>query len=78
MKNLTTPTAILIGLALIAVAVASIPYSNGVISTANAQNNGIQKIAICNINGDCADVTRVTSEYVDGPLISIPVFNYGD
>ena len=37
MKNLTTPTAILIGLGLIAVAVASIPYSNGVISTANAQ-----------------------------------------
>jgi len=53
MKNLTTPQAILIGLSLIALAIASIPFSSGIVKDAHASN--IQKIAICDINSNrCA------------------------
>ena len=55
MKNLTTPQAILCGFALIALAIASIPYSSSVVSPAHAA--GIQKVMICGrMSGLCADV----------------------
>ena len=50
MKNLTTPQAILYGLGLIALAIASVPYSSKIIKPAYA-SNGVHKIAICNQNG---------------------------
>ncbi len=50
MKNLTTPQAILIGLTLIAFAIASIPFSSGIVKHAHASNT-VHKIAICNKNG---------------------------
>ena len=44
--ELTTPKAILIGMSLIAVAIASIPYSKSVVTEAHAAS-GIQKVQIC-------------------------------
>ena len=59
MKNLTTPQAILCGLGLIALAIASVPYSSKIIKPAYA-SNGVHKIAICDEYGNqCASVTRV-------------------
>ena len=56
-KNLTTPQAILCGFALIALAIASIPYSSNIVSSAQANNNTIHKIAICDVEGsNCADI----------------------
>ena len=46
MKNLTTPKAILFGLGLIALAIASVPYSSQIIKPAFA-NSDIQKVMIC-------------------------------
>ena len=54
MKNLTTPKAILIGLSLIAVAIATLPFSGIIVDDAKASN--IQKVMICAENGLCADV----------------------
>lgn len=45
-KELTTPKAILIGMSLIAVAIASIPYSKSVVTEAHAAS-GVQKVQIC-------------------------------
>jgi hypothetical protein len=57
MKNLTTPQAVLGGLALIALAIASIPYSSNIVTPAHANNNTVHKIAICNVEGsNCADI----------------------
>ena len=58
--ELTTPKAILIGLSLIAVAIASIPYSKSVVGDAYAAS-GIQKVQICSYDWelevyDCATV----------------------
>ena len=59
MKNLTTPQAILCGLGLIALAIASVPYSSTIIKPAYA-SNGVHKIAICDEYGSkCASVSRV-------------------
>lgn len=44
--ELTTPKAILIGMSLIAVAIASIPYSKSVVGDAHAAN-GFTKVQIC-------------------------------
>ena len=57
MKNLTTPQAVLAGLALIALAIASIPYSSNIVSPAHAAG-GIQKVAICDFKNPkrCASV----------------------
>ena len=57
MKNLTTPQAILCGCALVALAIASIPYSSNVVMPAHA-NTGIQKVAICDPEDThrCVDV----------------------
>ena len=49
MKNLTTPQAILGGLALIALAIASIPYSPNIVPPAQAYTDRVQKVAICNL-----------------------------
>ena len=45
MENLTTPKAILFGLGLIALAIASVPYSSKLVKNAYADN--IQKVQIC-------------------------------
>ena len=60
---MTTPKAILIGLTFIAVAIASIPYSNNVVTPALASfhnaSGSVHKIAICDKNGmNCADISR--------------------
>ena len=49
MKNLTTPQAILCGFALIALAIASIPYSSNIVTPAHAA--GIQKVTLCDPHG---------------------------
>ena len=57
MKNLTIPQAILCGFALVAVAIASIPYSSNIVSPAHANNNTVHKIAICDASGEqCASI----------------------
>ena len=50
MKNLTTPKAILCGFGLMALAIASVPYSSQIVKPAYA-SNGVNKIAICNPDG---------------------------
>jgi len=58
MKNLTTPQSILCGFGLVAFAIASIPYSSQIVKPAYA-SNGVNKIAICNENGNgCAEVQK--------------------
>ena len=47
--ELTTPKAILIGMSLIAVAIASIPYSKSVVTEAHAA--GVQRVTICDSSG---------------------------
>ena len=62
MKNLTTPQAILCGFGLVALAIASVPYSSQIVKPAHA-SNGVNKIAICNENGSrCAAVESIKSE----------------
>lgn len=61
-KELTTPKAILIGMSLIAVAIASIPYSKSVVGDAHAAS-GVQRVEICgyteNVEGlHCANVFK--------------------
>ena len=54
MKNLTTPQAILCGFGLVALAIASVPYSSQIVKPAFASNK-VHKIAICNEYGSkCA------------------------
>ena len=48
--ELTTPKAILIGMSLIAVAIASIPYSKSVVTEAHAAD-GATKVTICDSSG---------------------------
>ena len=51
-KELTTPKAILIGMSLIAVAIASIPYSKSVVGDAHAASgSGVQRVEICGYDG---------------------------
>ena len=58
MKNLTTPQAILFGFGLVAIAIASIPYSSQVVTPAFASSHGVHKIAVCNSDGsECAGMT---------------------
>ncbi len=55
MKNLTTPQAILCGFGLVALAIASIPYSSQIVKPALA-NSGVQKVTICSPDGySCGD-----------------------
>ena len=62
MKNLTTPQAVLGGLALIALAIASIPYSSNIVTPAHAAG-GVQKVAICSQDGKrCARVTNTRKD----------------
>ena len=54
---MTTPKALLMGLTFIAIAIASIPYSNNVITPAFANSNKVHKIAICDADGrKCANM----------------------
>ena len=55
MKNLTTPQAILFGFGLVALAIASVPYSSKIVTPALA-SNGVQKVQICNQRNNCADI----------------------
>ena len=58
MKNLTTPQAILFGFGLVALAIASIPYSSQVVTPALANSHGVHKIAICEKDGNkCAELS---------------------
>ena len=67
---MTTPKAILIGLTFIAVAIASIPYSNNVVTPALASGH-IQKVAICNIHGNqCVRVSGSQSGY---PTLNVTI-----
>ena len=76
MKNLTTPQAILCGFALVALAIASIPYSSNIVSPAQAYTDRVQKVAICNLKPNvtpryqtkdegytCADVATLASPH---------------
>ena len=61
--DLTTPKAILFGLGLIALAIASVPYSSQIIKPAFASSDSdIQKVMICNYNTfnelKCAGIVR--------------------
>jgi hypothetical protein len=57
MTELTTPKAIFLGLSLIAVAIASVPYSREIVRKAQAATNDVQKIAICDRSGyPCAGI----------------------
>ena len=57
MKNLTTPHAILFGFGLVALAIASVPYSSLIVKQAFA-SNGVHKIAICEKDGNkCAELS---------------------
>lgn len=67
MKKMTTPQAILFGFGLVALAIASVPYSSKIIKPAYA-SNGVHKIAICNANG---------SECVGLRGDMLPIRNYG-
>ena len=55
MKNLTTPQAVLCGFALIALAIASIPYSSNIVTPAHAASEkvapDVQKVVTCNTDG---------------------------
>ena len=54
MRNLTSPQAILLGLGLIAFAIASIPYSSNLITPVLANSDEVQKVTLCNSTGsDC-------------------------
>ena len=56
MKNLTAPRAVLGGLALIALVIASIPYSSNIVTPAHAAG-GVKKVAVCTPSGErCADI----------------------
>ena len=68
MKNLTTPQAILCGFGLVALAIASVPYSTQIVKPAYA-SNGVNKIAICDEYGNkCARISD------DGSLL---IYNSG-
>ena len=58
MQNLTTPQAILCGFALVALAIASIPYSSNIVTPAHAKAPDVQKVVICDANDTwyCASV----------------------
>jgi hypothetical protein len=55
MQNLTTPKAILIGLSFMAVAIASLPFTDNVVPAANAQNE-IMKVQICDDDDICLKI----------------------
>ena len=60
MQKLTTPKAILLGLGLIALAIASVPYSSSLVKTAHASS--LQKVVICDRYGSsCASVNGASA-----------------
>ena len=77
MKNLTTPQAILCSFALVALAIASIPYSSNIVTPAHAAG-GIQKVAICDVRNPSLCVPHVKKSGSlwmrhDGRVYTIPV-----
>ena len=52
---MTTPQAILTGFTLVALAIASLPYSNGLISPALASDEPM-KVQICDTLGACVEL----------------------
>ncbi len=64
MQKLTTPKAILLGLGLIALAIASVPYSSSLVKTAHASGHFVQRVAICDF------LDKITCARVDGDLTS--------
>ncbi len=69
MKNLTTPQAILFGLGLIALAIASVPYSSQIIKPAWASSSEVHKIAICEVSG--INCVKLTTGAIDGGKLRI-------
>ncbi len=56
MKNLTTPQSILCGFGLVALAIASVPYSSQIVKPAYAGYDDVQKVVICSPDGyNCGD-----------------------
>ena len=74
MESLTTPKAILIGLSLIAAAIATLPLTGSLVQSANAQN-GLTKVQICGEgivgfeNGRL--VSGLTCAGLDGDLLKV-------
>ena len=66
MKNLTTPQAILCGFGLVALAIASVPYSSQIVKPAYASNGDkVHKIAICNQSGSkCATIAPISQKNI--------------
>ena len=63
---MTTPKAIFGGLALIALAIASLPYSSSVVSPAQAYADRVSKVAICSQDGArCVDVMPFAKRGMD-------------
>ena len=70
MKPLTTPQAILTGFVLVALAIASIPYSSNILTPAYAKT-GVQKVVICNPNGVlCASVLPKAHISKEGEILT--------
>ena len=68
MKNLTTPQAILCGFGLVALAIASVPYSSQIVKPAYASNGDeVQKVVICNLTSKLINFTDCANVY-DGKL----------
>ena len=76
MKNFTTPQAILCGFGLVALAIASVPYSSQIVKPAYA-SNGVNKIAICDVSGNkCAGMSGPRLQiYNSGKWLQIRVIN---
>ena len=89
MQKLTTPKAILFGLGLIALAIASVPYSSSLVKTAHANQlpiteDGVLRVELCGVGVDltvkplaktlkCAMVTDDGMLWVKPPIS----FNFG-
>ena len=68
MKDLTTPQAILCGFALVALAIASIPYSSNIVTPAHAA--GVQKVAVCSEDGSvCSQIANLADGQIKGVMV---------
>jgi hypothetical protein len=76
MQNLTTPKAILIGLALIAAAIASLPFTGNTVPAANAQS-GLTQVQLCGPVKIRGHTSIKCLEFAESPLkdkIVLPVY----
>ena len=68
MKNLTSPQVNLCGFTLVALAIASIPYSSNIVTPAHAA--GVENVAICNDDASyCASTTTTNVGVESKPLL---------